>query len=100
MGTGGGTLTLSSGDPLDLEEELHDITVFDGVVLAFGSEQTEVVELLKEQGIETVKVFMGGVIPPNHIPILKEKGIHEVFGPDTPMQTIIDGIYSAVSERG
>ena len=56
----------------------------------------KVVNLLREQGMDTVKVFMGGVIPPNHIPLLKERGIHEVFGPDTPMQTIIDGINSAV----
>ena len=60
----------------------------------------KVVNLLNEQGMDTVKVFLGGVIPPNHIPILKEKGIHAVFGPDTPMQTIIDGIESAVLGRG
>jgi methylmalonyl-CoA mutase, C-terminal domain len=51
-----------------------------------------VVNLLKEKGMENVTVFMGGVIPPSHIPALKEKGIHEVYGPDTPMSVIIKGV--------
>lgn len=57
----------------------------------------KVVQHLKDNGMDSVKVFMGGVIPPNHIPLLKEKGVYEVFGPDTPMQTIIDSIKDAVS---
>ncbi|MEW6670321.1 MAG: cobalamin-dependent protein [Thermodesulfobacteriota bacterium] len=56
-----------------------------------------VVELLKENGMDKVKVFMGGVIPPNHIPLLKEKGIHEVYGPDTAMEVIVTGIQNAVA---
>lgn len=48
-----------------------------------------VVDLLKEKGLDNVTVFMGGVIPPNHIPALKAKGIHEVYGPGTPMAVII-----------
>jgi len=57
----------------------------------------KVVELLREKGLENVKVFMGGVIPPKHIPLLKEKGIYEVYGPDTPMEVIINGIRDSVS---
>lgn len=53
-----------------------------------------VVDLLKEKGLDNVTVFMGGVIPPSHIPSLKEKGIHEVYGPDTPMSVIIKGVGS------
>lgn len=56
-----------------------------------------VVELLKANGMDQVKVFMGGVIPPGHIPLLKEKGVYEVYGPDTPMQVIVQGIKDAVS---
>ncbi len=51
-----------------------------------------VVDLLKEKGLDNVTVFMGGVIPPNHIPLLKEKGIHEVYGPGTPMSVIIKAV--------
>jgi methylmalonyl-CoA mutase C-terminal domain/subunit len=56
----------------------------------------KVVELLRENGIEKVKVFMGGVIPPDHIPLLKAKGIYEVYGPDTAMEVIVRGIKDSV----
>lgn len=56
----------------------------------------KVVRLLKGNGMEKVKVFMGGVIPPNHIPILKKEGIFEVYGPDTPMEVIVNGIKDSV----
>ena len=56
----------------------------------------QVVNLLKENGMGHVKVFLGGVIPSRDIPYLKESGIIEVFGPDTPIQQIIDRI-SAVA---
>ena len=58
----------------------------------------KVVDLLNEKGVAHVKVVMGGVIPPKHIPMLKEKGIHEVYGPDTPMEVIIEGIKQAAGE--
>ena len=59
----------------------------------------KVVDLLNEKGVSHVKVVMGGVIPPKHIPMLKEKGIHEVYGPDTPMEVIIEGIKQAAGEE-
>jgi methylmalonyl-CoA mutase C-terminal domain/subunit len=56
----------------------------------------KVASLLKDNGMEKVKVFMGGVIPPNHISLLKEKGIYEVYGPDTSMEVIVNGIKKSV----
>jgi methylmalonyl-CoA mutase C-terminal domain/subunit len=55
----------------------------------------KVVDLLEAKGMAHVKVVMGGTIPPKHIPMLKEKGIHEVYGPDTPMEVIIKGVERA-----
>ena len=51
-----------------------------------------VVDLLKEKGLDNVTVFMGGVITPNHIPVLKDNGIREVYGPGTPMAVIIKAV--------
>ena len=52
-----------------------------------------VVEMLKDKGLNNVKVFMGGVMPPEDANKLeKDYGIHKVYLPDTPMQVIIDGI--------
>lgn len=56
----------------------------------------KVVDLLRKNGLDKIKVFMGGVIPPKHIPLLKEKGIYEVYGPDTTMEVIVAGIKDAV----
>jgi methylmalonyl-CoA mutase C-terminal domain/subunit len=53
------------------------------------------VELLKEQGIDDVLVTVGGTIPSDDIPQLKELGVAEVFTPGAPTQAIIDFIQAA-----
>lgn len=56
-----------------------------------------VVDMLKEKGLDNVKVFMGGVMPPDHAKKLEENyGVHKVYLPDTPMQEIIDGISESI----
>jgi methylmalonyl-CoA mutase C-terminal domain/subunit len=52
----------------------------------------EVVQMLRERGMDEVKVILGGTIPPDDIPRLEEKGIAEVFGPGTPLKKIIDSL--------
>ncbi|WP_373498002.1 cobalamin B12-binding domain-containing protein [Desulfococcus sp.] len=57
-----------------------------------------VVRLLKEKGMEHIKVFMGGVMAPKDARTLeREHGIEKVYLPDTPMQVIIDGINECVT---
>ncbi|MFC1532484.1 cobalamin B12-binding domain-containing protein [Thermodesulfobacteriota bacterium] len=46
------------------------------------------IELLAEKGMDDVLVIGGGIIPEEDIPILKEKGIKEIFGPGTPIEEI------------
>lgn len=50
----------------------------------------EVVRLLRENGMDGTTVILGGTIPPDDIPRLKEAGIAEVFGPGTPLKKIIE----------
>ena len=58
----------------------------------------KVVRLLKERGLDHIKVFMGGVMAPKDARSLEqEHGITKVYLPDTPMQVIIDGIRSTVA---
>jgi methylmalonyl-CoA mutase C-terminal domain/subunit len=57
----------------------------------------KVVELLRERGAKDVKVLIGGVIPPEDFPKLKDKGIYEVFGPETPIEKIVSVIYQPVA---
>ncbi len=52
----------------------------------------EVVRLLREKGIENTVVILGGTIPPDDIPKLKEIGIAEVFGPGSALNHIVQFI--------
>ena len=49
----------------------------------------EVVRELRERGMEQTVVVLGGTIPPDDVPKLKETGIAEIFGPGTPLEKII-----------
>jgi len=50
----------------------------------------EVVKILRQKGMEETVVVLGGTVPPDDIPKLKEAGIAEVFGPGTPLKKIIE----------
>src|SRR6266498_6030531 len=72
-----------------------------GLSILSGAHMTlvpRVVELLKEQGIDDVLVTVGGTIPSDDIPQLKELGVAEVFTPGAPTQAIIDFIQGAVPQ--
>lgn len=58
----------------------------------------KVVEMLKEKGLD-VMVLMGGVIPPDDIPLLKEKGIYEVFGPESTIESMVKCIDGYLAQK-
>ena len=51
-----------------------------------------VVELARQQGLDDVIIFGGGIIPDEDIPRLKERGVTEVFTPGARMDDIIEFI--------
>jgi len=55
-----------------------------------------VLELLKTNGQEHVKVFVGGIIPDEDVPKLKEMGVAGIYGPGTLTDEIIKDIRVAV----
>ncbi len=59
----------------------------------------QVVELLKERGVEDVLVVGGGIIPNEDVLFLKEKGISAIFGPGTPIKEIADYIRQSVRRK-
>ena len=72
-----------------------------GLSILSGAHMTlvpRIVELLKEQGVDDVLVTVGGTIPSDDIPQLKELGVAEVFTPGAPTQAIIDSIQGAVPQ--
>ena len=71
-----------------------------GLSILSGAHMTlvpRIVELLKEQEAEDVLVTVGGTIPAQDIPELKELGVAEVFTPGAGTQEIIDFIKGAVT---
>ena len=51
-----------------------------------------IVELLREQRMESVRVFVGGIIPAQDIPELKQLGVAEVFLPGASTQDVVRAI--------
>jgi methylmalonyl-CoA mutase C-terminal domain/subunit len=71
-----------------------------GLSILSGAHMTlvpRVVQLLREQDAGDVVVTVGGTIPSQDIPELKELGVAEVFTPGAPTQDIIDFIKGAVT---
>jgi methylmalonyl-CoA mutase C-terminal domain/subunit len=51
-----------------------------------------VLELLRERGMESVRVFVGGIIPAQDILELKQMGVHAVFLPGARTDDVIRAI--------
>jgi len=56
---------------------------------------SRVFDLMKEKGVERTPVVMGGIIPQEDIPSLKELGVKEVFGPGTSTRAIVESLQKA-----
>jgi methylmalonyl-CoA mutase C-terminal domain/subunit len=70
-----------------------------GISILSGAHMTlvpRVVDLLRAGGADDVVVVVGGTIPREDIPRLKELGVAEVFTPGSPMQGMIDFLRGAV----
>jgi methylmalonyl-CoA mutase C-terminal domain/subunit len=70
-----------------------------GLSILSGAHMTlvpRVVSLLKDQGADDVVVTVGGTIPADDIPELKELGVAAVFTPGSSTQEIVDFIRGAV----
>jgi methylmalonyl-CoA mutase C-terminal domain/subunit len=55
-----------------------------------------ILELLKQNGQDQVKVFIGGIIPDEDMPRLKEMGITGIYGPGSSTDDIIKDVREAV----
>ncbi|MGB9521594.1 MAG: cobalamin B12-binding domain-containing protein [Anaerolineales bacterium] len=71
-----------------------------GLSILSGAHMTlvpRVIELLRANGQEHVKVFVGGIIPDEDIPKLCELGVVGVYGPGTLTEEIIGDIKAQVN---
>ena len=55
-----------------------------------------VIDLLRANGQDEVRLFLGGIIPEEDIPALKEAGVYAVYGPGTVTDAVVADIRLAV----
>ncbi|HEV2999023.1 MAG TPA: cobalamin B12-binding domain-containing protein [Solirubrobacteraceae bacterium] len=70
-----------------------------GLSILSGAHMTlvpRILELLRAEGVTDVLVTLGGTIPPEDIPKLKELGVAEIFTPGAPTGAIVDFIRAGV----
>jgi methylmalonyl-CoA mutase C-terminal domain/subunit len=73
-----------------------------GLSILSGAHMTlvpKVVELLADQGVDDVLVTVGGTIPADDIPELKELGVAEVFTPGAGTDDIVEFIQERATAR-
>ncbi|MCA9899639.1 MAG: cobalamin B12-binding domain-containing protein [Anaerolineales bacterium] len=58
-----------------------------------------ILELMHEQEMQDVPLFLGGIIPNEDVPVLRELGVTGIFGPGANMNEIIEFIWQAVGQN-
>jgi 2-hydroxyisobutanoyl-CoA mutase small subunit len=75
-----------------------------GVSLLSGAHMTafpRIIDLMKQHGIfDDVVLLGGGVMPDEDVARLKEMGVADVLGQDTPPDVIADTVRTVVERRG
>ena len=56
--------------------------------------------MLKERGASDILVVLGGTIPEQDLPFLKDNGVSAVFGPGTSLDTVVRFIRENVKAKG
>ena len=79
---------------LQEDVDVVGLSILSGAHLALAP---RILELLKANGQERVKVFLGGIIPDEDQPRLKGMGITGVYGPGSSTEDIIRDVRAAVA---
>lgn len=81
-----------------VEEDVHVV----GLSILSGAHNAlvpEIVEGVKKAGADDVLFLVGGIIPDEDIPALKNVGIHMVFTPGGSIEAVVDYIRQNVKDR-
>ena len=73
-----------------------------GVSILSGAHNTlcpRIIQLLRERGMDDVLILVGGIVPQEDIPRLKEQGVSEVFLPGTSTEAIVQFLRNNVRPR-
>lgn len=73
-----------------------------GVSILSGAHNTlcpRIVQLLREKGMDNVLVLVGGIVPQEDLPKLKQQGVAEIFLPGTSTEDIVKFLHANVKPR-
>jgi methylmalonyl-CoA mutase C-terminal domain/subunit len=74
-----------------------------GISILSGAHNTlcpRIVKLLRDNGMDDTLVVVGGIVPQEDIPKLKEQGVSEVFLPGTSTEDIVVFLENNVRNEG
>jgi methylmalonyl-CoA mutase C-terminal domain/subunit len=78
---------------LQEDVDVVGLSILSGAHMALAP---RIIELLKANGQDKVKVFIGGIVPDEDMPRLKEMGITGIYGPGSSTDDIIKDVREAV----
>jgi methylmalonyl-CoA mutase, C-terminal domain len=81
---------------LQEDVDVVGLSILSGAHMALAP---RILDLLKANGQTHVKVFLGGIIPDEDLPRLKEMGVTGVYGPGANTEDIINDIRGALIEK-
>ena len=73
-----------------------------GISILSGSHMTllpEILNVLSRCNAKEILLIAGGIIPVEDISVLKEKGVREIFPPDTPTSEIVEHVKTLIEAR-
>ena len=74
---------------LDEDVDVVGLSILSGAHLALFP---RIMAELRQRGLDDVLVVAGGTIPADDVPLLKEMGVAEVFGPGTSLGQVVSYI--------
>jgi len=81
---------------LQEDVDVVGLSILSGAHMALAP---RVLELLRANGQQEVKVFLGGIIPDEDIPVLREMGVAGVFGPGASTKVIVKAVREAAAKQ-
>lgn len=81
-----------------IQEDVHVL----GLSILSGAHNAlvpEIIEGVKTAGLTDALFLVGGIIPEEDIPILKQSGVHMVFTPGASLQEVVDYIHQNAPVR-